>query len=567
MHRSYASVRCSVYVSVGLMLVYVWSSLPDHTFSLRDSLPQLFGVNPRAFFLMGILALSIGLVASSKLLKEKTSPFEVLMPVVGSVGTACIAIAPFQMLFSAGALCAIGLVALGFSYCWFIVRFGLLFLGDRSVARIAYCIAGALIMEPLVRVGLESNFDHSVLAGVAVALPLVSAGLLFAARCLVGAQQAPNCRADGVGASSASGPNAAAAAADAGRVTGVVGTADAISAPSKASAEGPVADFGASGASLSVRELCFPGSANRGVAQTAADAACRKAARGRLILLFTTAFLLATVRTLSPVGTWDSPFDPTPMTSSVWLVALYAVCVALFARFAVADTEGASALKRFQPAFLLVVLTELTSIVLLYTQGPQSAILYTSMCLNDSFAHILSWATVFCVAKSVAIPPFRLAGLALAAYAASSIAWLVLIGESEMLETVASVAAITILYILTIVTVKTGEGPAPAVLEAPVERVIGEGAPGAAAQPALTDRLGESVEERCLEIAREKGLSPRETDVMVLLAQGRTRLYIQEELFIAENTVKTHIAHIYKKLGVGNRQELLDMVYQKDETV
>ena len=282
-------------------------------------------------------------------------------------------------------------------------------------------------------------------------------------------------------------------------------------------------------------------------------------------MLLATALLLATVRTLSPVGTWDSPFDPTPMTSSAGLVLFYAVCVALFARFAVVDTEGASALKRFQPAFLLVVLTELTSIVVLYTQGPQSAILYTSMCLNDSFAHILFWATVFCVVRSVPMPPYRLAGLALAAYAASSIAWLVLIGEAEMLETVASVAAITILYILTIVAVKTGEGRPVASVDALAEGVAP--APTAEAEAALaaTDRLGESIEERCFEIACEKGLSPRETDVMVLLAQGRTRLYIQEELFIAENTVKTHIAHIYKKLGVGNRQELLDMVYQKNE--
>lgn len=160
--------------------------------------------------------------------------------------------------------------------------------------------------------------------------------------------------------------------------------------------------------------------------------------------------------------------------------------------------------------------------------------------------------------------PHHLAGLALAAYAASSIAWLVLIGEAEMLETVASVAAITILYILTIVAVKTGEGRRPAA-EQPAEDAVQAPTVEAELAPVATDRLGESIEGRCLEIAREKGLSPRETDVMVLLAQGRTRLYIQEELFIAENTVKTHIAHIYKKLGVGNRQELLDLVYQKNE--
>lgn len=535
MRRSSASIWSSVFVAIGLVLVYVWSSLSDHTFSLKDSLPQLFGVNPRAFFLLGIFALSVGYMVLPRAAKGKVSHLAVLMPVVGSVGTACIAMAPFQLLFSPGALCAAGLIALGFSYCWFVVRYGLLFVGDGSVARIAYCIAAALIMEPVVRVGLESTFDQSTLTAIAMALPLVSAALLYSAQRLVKQAQ--------LSASAMPGEVAA---------VGAVGPFE--------------ADLAAAKMPFSLRSLFARDKvAVSGVASDKAEASRVRSARARIVMLLATALLLATVRTLSPVGTWDSPFDPTPMTSSAGLVLFYAVCVALFARFAVVDTEGASALKRFQPAFLLVVLTELTSIVLLYTQGPQSAILYTSMCLNDSFAHILFWATVFCVVRSVAMPPYYLAGLALAAYAASSVAWLVLIGEAEMLETVASVAAITILYILTIVAVKTGEGrPAPSA-SLPTEDAAQAPAVETEMTPVATDRLGESIEERCFEIAREKGLSPRETDVMVLLAQGRTRLYIQEELFIAENTVKTHIAHIYKKLGVGNRQELLDMVYQKNE--
>ena len=122
MRRSSASMGSSVFVAIGLMLVYVWSSLSDHTFSLRDSLPQLFGVNPRAFFLVGIFVLSVAYMVLPRTAKGKVAHLAVLMPVVGSVGTACIAMAPFQVLFSPGALCAAGLVALGFSYCWFVVR-------------------------------------------------------------------------------------------------------------------------------------------------------------------------------------------------------------------------------------------------------------------------------------------------------------------------------------------------------------------------------------------------------------------------------------------------------------
>ena len=57
------------------------------------------------------------------------------------------------------------------------------------------------------------------------------------------------------------------------------------------------------------------------------------------------------------------------------------------------------------------------------------------------------------------------------------------------------------------------------------------------------------------------GLSPRETEILNLLVQGRTRAYIQEDLVLAENTVKTHVAHIYGKLGVKDRKEMVDLIF------
>lgn len=45
-----------------------------------------------------------------------------------------------------------------------------------------------------------------------------------------------------------------------------------------------------------------------------------------------------------------------------------------------------------------------------------------------------------------------------------------------------------------------------------------------------------------------------------LLAAGRNGVYIQQALGVSYNTVKTHVAHIYAKLGVHTHQELLDFV-------
>lgn len=48
-----------------------------------------------------------------------------------------------------------------------------------------------------------------------------------------------------------------------------------------------------------------------------------------------------------------------------------------------------------------------------------------------------------------------------------------------------------------------------------------------------------------------------------LLARGRTSPFIQEELVLSRNTVKTHVRHIYTKLDVHSQQELISKVEQR----
>ena len=72
----------------------------------------------------------------------------------------------------------------------------------------------------------------------------------------------------------------------------------------------------------------------------------------------------------------------------------------------------------------------------------------------------------------------------------------------------------------------------------------------------ITDRLS----KQCLVIREQAGLSSRETEVMELIARGKPMASIAEELFISENTVRTHCKHIYSKLDIHSRQELGDLV-------
>ena len=69
-----------------------------------------------------------------------------------------------------------------------------------------------------------------------------------------------------------------------------------------------------------------------------------------------------------------------------------------------------------------------------------------------------------------------------------------------------------------------------------------------------------SGEAAVARMAAEAGLTAREAEVFGLLAQGRDGGYIQRQLGVSYNTVKTHVAHIYAKLGVHSHQELIDAV-------
>ncbi|WP_123670479.1 response regulator [Actinocorallia herbida] len=48
-------------------------------------------------------------------------------------------------------------------------------------------------------------------------------------------------------------------------------------------------------------------------------------------------------------------------------------------------------------------------------------------------------------------------------------------------------------------------------------------------------------------------LTPREIEILTLLAEGRTNRDLARHLYISEATVKTHLLHIYAKLGVDSR--------------
>lgn len=60
------------------------------------------------------------------------------------------------------------------------------------------------------------------------------------------------------------------------------------------------------------------------------------------------------------------------------------------------------------------------------------------------------------------------------------------------------------------------------------------------------------------ERAREKtGISDREMDVLILMAEGKSNREIAEQLFVSGNTIKTHVSNIFLKLEAKRRTEAI----------
>lgn len=68
------------------------------------------------------------------------------------------------------------------------------------------------------------------------------------------------------------------------------------------------------------------------------------------------------------------------------------------------------------------------------------------------------------------------------------------------------------------------------------------------------------LENRCHALAEHASLTPRETEILELLARGRNAQFIMDTLVITRNTAKAHIRHVYTKLGIHSQQELLTLV-------
>ncbi|MDR7161321.1 response regulator transcription factor [Arthrobacter sp. BE255] len=97
--------------------------------------------------------------------------------------------------------------------------------------------------------------------------------------------------------------------------------------------------------------------------------------------------------------------------------------------------------------------------------------------------------------------------------------------------------------------------------DAPPEQIRQAVLAAAAGQTALAPKIAALLMKRIANPA--PALTPREIQLLELLATGLSNRAIAKKTFISEATVKTHLVHIYGKLGVDNRTAAISAATQR----
>lgn len=83
----------------------------------------------------------------------------------------------------------------------------------------------------------------------------------------------------------------------------------------------------------------------------------------------------------------------------------------------------------------------------------------------------------------------------------------------------------------------------------------------AANRPVLSPQVTAQLVARTTKPA--SALSPREIEILKLAATGASNRNMAKQLFISEATVKTHLVHVYSKLGVDNRTAAINQAREQ----
>jgi len=281
-----------------------------------------------------------------------------------------------------------------------------------------------------------------------------------------------------------------------------------------------------------------------------------------------TLFVLTTASSISLAGSASmySMSDGVLISSSLLGVVSIAVFVCAV-HFTVVKQTDKPLMARYLWAFVVLAFA-MPVIVLLTNVDDPVAMAVLENVLNgvEFFGHLLMWSIVMEVAQKAQGSAFRSAGVICLSYDLLAALFNVFLNNGSHPRTHIALVALVLGYaIIVLVAI---------VLPAHASRrsmfSIGLDSAGGkrsivlkgeqdAEDVASCDELGEAFEKRYNYLLRRYAFTPREQEVFRLLCQGRNRVVINETLDISNNTIKSHISHIYQKMEITSHQELLDI--------
>lgn len=184
---------------------------------------------------------------------------------------------------------------------------------------------------------------------------------------------------------------------------------------------------------------------------------------------------------------------------------------------------------------------------------PDSATAYFAASAGSMFIDMLTWVLLIEIARSS-----RLSALLIFAVGRCAIHAGMALGEIAALAFPSMMVAFCVssIVILVIIAGFMFSDRDNALVFEPVE----EGELDVEPSEESAEKNTSTMDERIAAVAEKFGLTARETEVFMLWATGHGAKSIEEKLVLSSATVRTHIRHIYEKLDVHSRAELIELL-------
>lgn len=278
-----------------------------------------------------------------------------------------------------------------------------------------------------------------------------------------------------------------------------------------------------------------------------------------------TLIMLQIVSKVGFVGMAGLASNPSRAYASTLGSPVTCIVLAALSYFTLIARRQKQLLTHYLWAFFAIALAMLLALALEYTETESIALLLEECLIGvEFFGHVLLWTIVMDAVQNCHTAAYRCAGI-IPIFPNLINIFL----NSEIIDNITysnSIFALIIGYLIIILVLVVMPSVAKRQMSFAIEESPEDNQGLIAGEPNANDLasiaiLNQSLQTRCEHLIKNYHLTPREGDVFYLLAQGRNRTIIKEQLSISESTAKTHIAHIYEKLTISSHQELIDIVY------